>query len=264
MTAELHDPHGTGPGNLPAREWLIEGVIPRHGTVMVVGPPKSLKTYFALGLAMSCTVRTKTALGTFIIKKPLRVAWLDCDNNLQTIAVRLNQLKAAVHLRDSVVENLLIADFGPLSEPGLLEIRRMADHFKPDLIILDSVRGAFKGTGDLNSVQDAYGFLEKIDAIRSVTNAAIMLIHHTNKKTKEPEEDQPLGSLHFAQWAQVMILLSQKKTHDHSTTVEVQMEGKFDESLTRFRLTLDLQSPEPIRLEPLVGTAGAAWQGEDV
>jgi hypothetical protein len=40
----------------------------------------------------------------------------------------------------------------------------------------------FEGHGDLNSPTDTSKFLEMIDAVRDVTGAAVVLVHHENKK----------------------------------------------------------------------------------
>ncbi len=93
-----------------------------------------------------------------------------------------------------------------------------------------------------------------IDAIRDVTGAAVVLVHHENKKDADLM-NASAGSYNFPGWANVVIQFKRKTMEgsgaNQITHVEIEVDNKLGVSAEPLRMVLDLSSPMPVRLEAL-------------
>jgi hypothetical protein len=103
----------------------------------------------------------------------------------------------------------------------------------------------------MNGPQDSATFLEMIDAVRDVTGANTLLVHHKNKKDAEMMYSAA-GSINFSGWAKTFIEFKNKKILPNNvSTVEIETDTAYGVSADPMRMVLDLTSIMPLRLEAI-------------
>ncbi len=165
---------------VPKPEFLVQDVLPRQGTGVLYGPPKSAKTFVALALVLSIATG-RPWLGHKILFPGstlyiaaegaggigVRVnAWLihhECDPEHPAIF-----LPTAIQLLDG-------ASVGAL-------VDLVCNRLPPDcrLIVLDTLARSMVG-GDENTAKDMGIVISAVDIIARETAAFVLLVHHTGK-----------------------------------------------------------------------------------
>jgi replicative DNA helicase len=237
----------------PVPEHLVEGLIPRGGSVMIVALPHRMKSWLTTGLALGAT-RPGKALGTLTVTKPVRTMLVQIEDPPGDLQWRIQQLMSTGQFNDcdpSAVGIIERNQFPGFTKDWCKWLKDQIFEHRSDLVIYDVVRRLFVGRGDVNSPKDSADFLEEIDDIRDETASAAMLVHHENKKDAELMT-AAAGSYNFAGWANVVIQIKRKVQEGHVTRVEIEADNKLGQSPEPMRMILDLQSPTlPLRMEAL-------------
>ena len=243
----------------PVPEHLVEGVIPRGGTVLIVALPHRMKSWFTTSLALACT-RAGEALGKLNVNRPVRTLLMQMEDFPGELQYRIGQLAMSRQFLDSDPKALKIVprcQFNLPDEAWYQELLREVTEFRADVVVLDVVRRIFRG--DINSPKDTTAFLEAIDRLRDATGCAVVLVHHENKKG-EDLMTASAGSYTLPSWANVMIKFSRKteeKTADGNITrVELEIDNKLAPSPEPMRMVLDFSQSDPVRMELLEDGTG--------
>jgi hypothetical protein len=270
-TAELQaTAHANGNGNghlgsslmdfmkmdFPPPEHLVEGLIPRGGSILIVALPHRMKSWFTTSLALACT-KEGTALGKLEVQRPVRTMLVQVEDHESIVKSRIGSLITTTQFLGCDPDGVWVvkrSDFQGFTPEWCARLKRQAIEWKADLIILDVLRRIFQGHGDLNSPGDSASFLERIDEIRDQSGAAIALVHHENKKDADLM-NASAGSYNFPGWANVVIQFKRKTMSgagaNQITHVEIEVDNKLGVSAEPLRMVLDLASPIPVRLESL-------------
>jgi len=64
----------------PPQEHLIEGLIPRGASVMIVALPHRMKSFFTTGLALAATVETERAMGKLEVKRAVKTMLVQVED----------------------------------------------------------------------------------------------------------------------------------------------------------------------------------------
>lgn len=167
--------------NLTPPEPLIEGWLFRHSLAFLTGPPKKGKTFIALDIAMSVANGVDWVGGTATSQgKVLYIV----GEGTSGIARRTNAWRAARGIPLDGSDNIKflrraaqLKDHGELR--ALLEICEM---HKPDLVIVDTFARAAVGVEE-NSAKEVGEAIAGLDAIKAITGACVLVIHHSGKDT---------------------------------------------------------------------------------
>jgi AAA domain-containing protein len=167
--------------DLPDPSWLIDEVIPRHGIVQMYGGSNVGKTFIALDMALSVATGIK---------------WL---GEYKTVGSRVVYVVAEGHLgiKKRITawldfHGLSVSDlegFRSLTRPLPLGEKRSVEEFleaaveafdgEPvDLVVIDTQARCSTGV-DENSATEMGVIIERVDTIKRVTTATVMLVHHT-------------------------------------------------------------------------------------
>jgi len=269
-----HNGNGNGNGNghlgsslveflkmeFPPMEHLIEGLIPRGASVMIVALPHRMKSFFTTGLALACTVATENAMGKLRVERPVKTMLVQVEDPEETVQKRIRDFLTTTQFMNCNHENVWVIkrkDFTGFTPQWCKKLVKQALEFKADIIVLDVLRRIFEGHGDLNSPTDTSKFLEMIDAIRDVTGAAVVLVHHENKKDADLM-NAAAGSYNFPGWANVMIQFKRKTMTGNVSHVEIEVDNKLGQSAEPMRMVLDLAAPYPVILQALEDGEGLA------
>lgn len=238
--------------DFPQPEHLVEGMIPKGDKIMIVAMPHRMKSWFTTGLALAAT-RAGTVLGKLEVPKPVRTILVQVEDSPGEVQKRLRAFLATSQFTNCDPDNLRIIDrteFTEFSAEWCERFVRQATEWKADLIIFDVLRKFFVTHGDINSSTDTAVFLEIIDRIRYTTGAAVILVHHENRKEAELMWASA-GSYNLPGWA-TSVIQFKKKTEDKGITrVEIEVDNKFANSLEPMRMVLDFSSSNPLQLEAL-------------
>ena len=158
----------------PEYEWLVDGVIAKGDTTLLVGEPNVGKSWVSLSLAVAIANGEEKW-----IKWPLnhhgKVLYVDEENPYDVVYQRLHQL--GLRKFDNVRY---------LHRQGVRLDRRFdrfldeAILYQPTLIVLDSLT-RLHTQDENNAGAMAALFNDSINALTKETGAAIMVLHHTNK-----------------------------------------------------------------------------------
>lgn len=164
--------------------YLVKGVLGAESMSVVYGPSNSGKTFFALDLAYHVAIgvqwrghRVKQAAVLYLAAEGgrgvvNRIAALKATHGVCDVPLALK--RAGLDLLHDQADLQHIVDLAAQVQtraPGL-----------PLLIVIDTLSRIMAG-GDENSAADMTALIRNIDAIRHMTSAHVMLVHHTGKDT---------------------------------------------------------------------------------
>jgi 5S rRNA maturation endonuclease (ribonuclease M5) len=171
----------------PEYEWLVDGVIAKGDTTLLVGEPNVGKSWLSLSLAVAVANGDDSW-----IKWPLnhhgRVLYIDEENPHDVVYHRLRQLG----LRN--YDNVRY-----LHRQGVRLDRRFdkfldeAVTYQPSLIVLDSLT-RLHTQDENNAGAMASLFNDSINVLTKETGSAIMVLHHTNKGDSNSSYTRTRGS----------------------------------------------------------------------
>lgn len=243
--------------DFPQPEHLIEGIIPKGGSVMIVAMPHRLKSFFTTALALAAT-RAGTILGKLEVKKPVRTILVQIEDPPGEFQKRVRDFLMTPQFMDCDADNITVIErtqFKTFDAHWCEWFVKAAIEWKADLVIFDVLRRFFIGHGDLNSGVDTAVFLEIVDKIRYTTGAAIVLVHHENRKEAELMWASA-GSYNLPGWANVVIQFKQKTEEGKVTRVEIEVDNKLASSPDPMRVVLDFASSTPLMMESLEDGTG--------
>lgn len=209
---------------MPPPVWLVQGVITTDGVGGIYGPPGSLKSFLALGMALSVaygmpwlgrpTVQTGVlyvaAEGVRGMGKRIR-AW-QRKNKLENVDAPFRLLAATVNLTDT-------AQTAKLIRTAIAAAALEGCHI--GLVIIDTVARAMAGA-DENSAQDMGRFIAGCDAIKQEVQAAVLGIHHSGK-------DKDRGARGSSAFLGAMDMLGRVERSETGTIVTLTIEKQKDD-----------------------------------
>ncbi|HEY6444428.1 MAG TPA: AAA family ATPase, partial [Candidatus Acidoferrales bacterium] len=160
--------------DVPAIEWMVDGILPRASVTLVAGEPGSYKTWLALAL-----LRGVATGGHFLGRKCAQssVLYLDRENPLAVVRERL----AVLGIEQSAAADCRIWG-GWLADapPGIGDIRilEIARERRP-LIVFDSLI-RFHAAADENSATEMSMVMADLRALANV-GATVVALHHKPK-----------------------------------------------------------------------------------
>jgi hypothetical protein len=200
-TAALGPAQQPGKGQPLARQWLVEGWLPRRGVVGLIGESGHGKSHVVIDLACRIACEPRDPLTGDV--EPRRFAKRDisgdsgalyfCSEGYDGVLERAARQLAHISARKpaDVTHGLWVQDgILPLSSPTLalsqvrakIEEMRAAGAPPPALIVVDVFRAAV--TGDENNSGDMDAALATAQLIGRVFGVCVAIVHHTKKGEK--------------------------------------------------------------------------------
>src|SRR5438874_371179 len=163
--------------------WLVEGLLPVGGALLLFGDPKVGKSFAALQLAC-CLVSGVEWLG-FPIPQPQPVVYVQLDTPRTLWADRVQQLGSSGHPVDAVHfadrETLGTNPFDILDPEHFKLLTTSLASIRPGAVIIDTLRESH--SGDENDSTEMQSVVAHLDA--AVKPAALILISHARKSNPE-------------------------------------------------------------------------------
>lgn len=158
----------------PEYEWLVDGIIAKGDTTLLVGEPNVGKSWITLSLAVAMANGDDKWIN-WDLKHHGKVLYVDEENPHDVVYHRLRQLGA------EKLDNMRY-----LHRQGIRLDRRFdrflddAIAYQPSLIVLDSLT-RLHTQDENNAGAMAALFNDSINVLTKETGAAIIVLHHTNK-----------------------------------------------------------------------------------
>lgn len=237
---------------IPSPEHLIEGFIPRGGSILVVAMPHHLKSWFTIGIALGATT-AGTIMGKLEVPKPVRTLVASIEDPASVLQWRMRQLLQTNTFRDVDLGLLKIwargdGPFDIMDEGTFQDFCAEVREHRADLVIADVLRRFFRG--DINSPKESAALCEQFDRLRDTTGAALLVVHHENRKEADIMR-AAAGSFNFPGWANVVVQFKRKSEHGSASSVEIEVDNKLAANPDPVRMSLDLTAEVALRIEAL-------------
>lgn len=162
--------------------FMVDGLLKPRDLAIFYGPPKSGKTFVLIDLAVSLA-KGKPFAVKFGISQPRRVLIVsnegtECLRTRIATACQRNELSDEDEARISFLAEMPNFYQGDQDLTRLIESAR---HFRPDLVIVDTLANAMAG-GDENSQKDAVKLMSSAQRLRDELDTAVVFVHHSNKQ----------------------------------------------------------------------------------
>jgi predicted transcriptional regulator len=164
---------------LPHPKWLVDGFITDRGMSVVVGEPKSGKTFLVLDWVLSI------AMGTSWNGRDVQqgvVAYIAGEGKYG-IAKRLQawEIRHQVEVNDNFL--LLGEPISLMAPESISAVIKEIESFPepPKIIVIDTLARCMTG-GDENSAKDISVAIASIDQLRNHFNCHVLVVHHKNKQ----------------------------------------------------------------------------------
>ncbi len=164
--------------------YVVKGLIPRSGLIVVWGPPKCGSLFWAFDLSMHI------ALGWEYRKHRVKagpVIYLVLEGNLCFALASwlgVNVISATsdadVPFYDLPTRINLIADVGQL----ISDIRLQMGSTKPSVIVVDTLNRSLAGSE--SSDEDMAKYVQAADAVREAFDCAVLIVHHCGHRRFPP------------------------------------------------------------------------------
>ena len=171
----------------PPYEWLVDGIIAKRDSVLLVGSPNVGKSWLSLSLTVALANEEKEWI-KWPLKNHGRVLYVDEENPHDVVYHRLRQL--GLRNYDNV---RYLHRQGVRLDKRFDRLLDEAVTYQPSLIVLDSLTRLH--TQDENNAGAMAGlFNDSINVLTNEIGCAIMVLHHTNKGASDSSYDRTRGS----------------------------------------------------------------------
>jgi hypothetical protein len=167
----------------PPLEWLIKGVIPKHGTGVVFGASGSGKSFFVLDACCAIAGEDSLFYGYRVKHAPVVYVSLEGQAGLGN---RLNAWKT--HHEKPIPNTLkfIIEPFNLLTDdvPALADSVMRAGGGEGTLIVIDTLNRAATGANE-NDSKDMGLIISATSELQRLTGGLVCLVHHSGKDSSK-------------------------------------------------------------------------------
>jgi hypothetical protein len=230
----------------PEEEWLVEGLVPAGGNVLLAGYPKTFKTMLLLELAVA--LATETAfLGRYRVPTRRRSGIVLMEDMAHRVRRRLHRLCLGRGVELAALEGWLYVWCRPPLRLNDSTVRELGDDVAEyDLDFLGVDSWAYVAAGDSNSADEVTPQLLALSGCRSRREGLTVELTHHARKTPGGEAngdrltDLIRNSGAFGAWYDSGIVLARR---DETSPVTVRAELRDHESPEAFAFTVEDEYP---------------------
>lgn len=157
--------------------WLVDGIISRGSLSIFYGEPGAKKTFSLLWLAACASIG-----GSWLDMKtkPCKVLIVDEESGEKRLGLRLGQiLRGALADENAMLSYVSLAQFHLNESRDVDALQNLILDEGAELVVIDALADIM--SGDENSKEDVQPVMNSLRKIAETTNAAIVVIHHSNK-----------------------------------------------------------------------------------
>lgn len=175
-------------------DWAIEGILRHPSVTLAVGPGKTYKSFFVLGIAIAIATGTRF-LDAFPVAEPRAVLYVQEESARRYLRKRLHGILAGLGLHKETLRgqlHLMTNQGFRLDQPEQIErlVAEGIERYDARVVILDPLRELHHQ--DENKAESMLPILQALKRIRDEYQASIVVVHHNNKN---PEYSNPADSI---------------------------------------------------------------------
>jgi 5S rRNA maturation endonuclease (ribonuclease M5)/archaellum biogenesis ATPase FlaH len=171
----------------PDYNWLVQGLICKGDTTLLVGEPNVGKSWISLSLAVAMADERETWLG-HAMHSHGKVLYIDEENPHDVVYHRVKQLGMNNYNNIRYLHRQ-----GIRLDRGFDKLLDEAVAYEPSMIVLDSLT-RFHTKDENNAGEMAGLFNDSINVLCRETGAAVIILHHTNKSDSNSSYVRTRGS----------------------------------------------------------------------
>jgi RecA-family ATPase len=160
--------------------WVIKKLIPVSGLVNMYGPPKSRKSYAALGMA-EAIASGRPHWNQLPVMKHGPVVYIQADTPREEWGSRIARMKKFnYHINRIYFADRLTIPSYPLNVLDMKQVEKLKlaiDDIKPVLVVIDTLRESFRGDENSSDIMQTV----TTNIVSMAMNSAILLISHKRK-----------------------------------------------------------------------------------
>jgi AAA domain len=194
--------------------WLVKGLIPRTGLVVVWGPPKAFKSFWTFDLMMHVALGWKYR-GRSVHGGPVVYCGFEGAEGIAKRAEAFRTRKLAEDSSD--IPFYLVSAHMNLAkdhEELIRTIRTNLGQARPVAVVLDTLNRSLVGSESNDA--DMTTYIKAADAIRFAFDGAVIIVHHCGHDASRPRGHTALPGAVDAQ-------LSVKRDGDDTVVVRVEL-----------------------------------------
>jgi hypothetical protein len=170
---------------------------------LIAGPPKAQKSFLLTEMLVACATGGRFLGGTFHAASPLKVFYLQAEMGKKLLKRRAKMMQFLTpEEQDLLQQNLVVTErlTMQLTKEGVQKvIKAIKARFPegPDIIAIDPLANLFDGESE-DKAPEMLRFLNvRLQQIRQGVNpnAAIILVHHSGKKSLDEMERDPFSAI---------------------------------------------------------------------
>lgn len=188
-----------------AIKYVVDGVIPVGGTAVFAGRPKSGKTTTALDLAL-CVARGAFWLGRSTRRVPVLYVALEGAEGYW---------RAKLRGLGVTREDDLYVCVGRAPDAAIAWLRDAIEQHGAALVIVDTMQRLLR-VRDGNDYATGSNATDAVIELARMTGAALLMVHHSGKRSREAIVDEVMGSTAWAAAVDTVIVL---RRHGEQRTI---------------------------------------------
>jgi AAA domain/Primase C terminal 2 (PriCT-2) len=207
------------PAAPPKRQWVYGTYLVRGAVSLLVAPGARGKSTWLLTTALACA-SGRAILGQHVFGGPLRVLYINAEDAIAELSLRLRAAMQHHGLKNSDVLGLylagadqrqltlLTANHGQpnLNPDGWNKLNAEIDRIKPDILLIDPLV-ALVGGVSLNDNSAAALMLGNFVSIAAQQKLAIMIAHHAAKNREATSPEAAMGAASLVNLARICLSL---------------------------------------------------------
>lgn len=207
------------PATPKKRQWLHGEDIVRGAVSLIVAPGARGKSSWLIALALACA-SGRSLLGSKVFGGPLRVLYINAEDPLNELALRVRAAMKHHALDEADVAGLFIGGAdkismtlikadrtGPVIDPtGWSTLNCEIERCKPDVVILDPLV-ALTGGASLNDNAAAAILMREMVTVAARKKIAIMVAHHSAKGRDLSSAEAAMGAASIVNLARISLAI---------------------------------------------------------
>jgi hypothetical protein len=166
---------GSDLNSLPPIEWLIKGLLPRHGLGALYGPSGSGKSFLAIDLAAAIAGNEDRWFDYRVKHAPVLYCALEGEAGIR------NRMEAWKRYRSRECPQELRFLLAPFDLMRPTDVNELCESLLPGtVVVLDTLNRASPGA-DENTSKDMGLILNALKQIEQATGTLVLFVHHTGK-----------------------------------------------------------------------------------
>ena len=171
---------------------------------LIAGPPKAQKSFLLTEMLIACATGTEFLAGRFTVTRPLKVFYLQAEMNRKLLRRRAKMMsflspeqKQLLHANLVVTERLTMQLTEEGAKAAVAAMKQAFPQGGPDIIAIDPLANLFDGDNEDKAPEIMRFLTQRLEVIRRAVNplAAIILVHHSAKKTTEDMARDPFVAI---------------------------------------------------------------------